>query len=132
MECKLLLALLVATASAFLGPRSHVAPPRAPTARWGVYEDAVAEAEAAAKQFGAKSPEATTAWAEVEEIEAADNSATLTPTLDEECDPASPECRQRASGVSLDLPSSRGGPPGAARAVVLRRSRPPRPSVASP
>merc|ERR1719263_456350 len=97
MECKKLqLALLLgATASAFLGPRSHVvAPPRAPTARWGVYEDAVAEAKAAAKQFGAKSPEATTAWAEVEEIEAADNSATLKPTLDEECNPASPECRE--------------------------------------
>lgn len=86
---KLCLTLLV-SAAAFAPNLPMVA--RAPALR-GVYEDAVSEAQSAAKKFGASSAEAKTAWAEVEEIEASDNSASLKPTLDEECDPNDPSCR---------------------------------------
>ena len=91
--------------------------PRA-VARFGAYESAVAEAESAASKFGKQSPEAKTAWAAVEEIESADNSAATKPGLDEECDAANPY----GGGASLRF-GRRSRSRRSNRAAACRRKR---------
>lgn len=57
---------------------------------------------AEAKSFSVGSPEARAAWAAVEEIEGADNSAATKPSLAEECDALNPskECREYANSMA--------------------------------
>mmetsp|Transcript_27532 Transcript_27532/g.71276 ORF Transcript_27532/g.71276 Transcript_27532/m.71276 type:complete len:232 (-) Transcript_27532:60-755(-) len=80
--------------------RAFAPAPRAPTPvrLHGAYEDAVAEA----KSFSVGSPEARAAWAAVEEIEGADNSAATKPSLADECDALNPskECREYANSMA--------------------------------
>ena len=57
---------------------------------------------AEAKSFSVGSPEARAAWAAVEEIEGADNSAATKPSLADECDALNPskECREYANSMA--------------------------------
>ena len=81
--------------------------PRA-VARFGAYESAVAEAESAASKFGKQSPEAKTAWAAVEEIESADNSAAT---------------KQESRAIASGLWWARGEVEAHSRASMAARSR---------